>query len=50
AAAILAGVADERLLILTHPDMQLFIERKASDPDRWAKGMRRLWARAQDLF
>jgi NAD(P)-dependent dehydrogenase (short-subunit alcohol dehydrogenase family) len=50
AAAILAGVADERLLILTHPDMQTFIERKAGDPDRWAKGMRRLWARAQELL
>jgi NAD(P)-dependent dehydrogenase (short-subunit alcohol dehydrogenase family) len=49
AAAILAGVADERLLILTHPDMQTFIERKAGDPDRWAKGMRRLWARGQNL-
>lgn len=50
AAAILAGVADERLIILTHPAMQEYIERKASDPDRWLKGMRRLWARAQELL
>jgi NAD(P)-dependent dehydrogenase (short-subunit alcohol dehydrogenase family) len=50
AAAILDGVAAERLLILTHPSMQEYIERKAKDPDRWLKGMRRLWARAQELL
>jgi len=50
AARILAGVADERFLILTHPDLGELVIRKAQDPDRWIRGMRRLWGRAQELF
>ena len=50
AARILAGVADERFLILTHPDLGELVVRKAQDPDRWIRGMRRLWGRAQELF
>jgi hypothetical protein len=30
--------------------MQTFIERKATDPQRWIKGMARLWGRSQELF
>jgi NAD(P)-dependent dehydrogenase (short-subunit alcohol dehydrogenase family) len=50
AARILAGVADDRFLIFTHPDLQRFVVRKSEDPDRWIVGMRRLWARAQELL
>ena len=31
------------------PEVQTYVERKASDPDRWLRGMRRLRARSQDI-
>jgi NAD(P)-dependent dehydrogenase (short-subunit alcohol dehydrogenase family) len=37
-----AGLADERFLILPHPEVAEFFQRKASDYDRWLRGMRRL--------
>ena len=42
ADAVIAGLADERFLILPHPDVAEFVRRKASDYDRWLRGMRRL--------
>lgn len=50
ARRILTGVEEERMLIYTHPDMHELVVRKAQDPDRWIRGMRRLWARAQELL
>ena len=50
AARILDGVEQDRFLILTHPEMQTYIERKAADPDRWIRGMARLWGRAKELL
>ncbi len=50
AAAILTGTKEDRFLILTHPEMQEFMVHKAQDPERWIRGMRRLWARTQELF
>ena len=50
AARILAGVAEDRFLIYTHPELQLYVERKAGDTDRWIRGMRRQWGRAQELL
>ncbi len=50
AARILAAVAEDQFLILTHPDMQQLTIRKAEDPERWVRGMQRLRARAQDLL
>jgi NAD(P)-dependent dehydrogenase (short-subunit alcohol dehydrogenase family) len=47
AARIVAGTIEERFLILTHPEMHELIARKAEDPDRWVRGMRRLRARSQ---
>jgi hypothetical protein len=32
----------ERFLILSHPQVQEYMERKASSRDRWLAGMRRL--------
>ncbi len=39
------AIADERFLILPHPEVLTFFQRKASDYDRWLAGMRRLQAR-----
>jgi NAD(P)-dependent dehydrogenase (short-subunit alcohol dehydrogenase family) len=50
ASRILAAVADDRFLILTHPDMHRLVVRKAEEPDRWINGMQRLWARSQELL
>jgi NAD(P)-dependent dehydrogenase (short-subunit alcohol dehydrogenase family) len=44
ADAVVAGLAEERFLILPHPQVGTFWAQKASDPDRWLAGMRRLVA------
>jgi len=44
ANATLAGIRDERFLILPHPEVLTFFRRKADDYDRWLNGMRRLQA------
>lgn len=45
AGVVLDALADERFLILPHPQVQDFVQRKAADPDRWLAGMRRFQAR-----
>jgi hypothetical protein len=42
AEAIIAGVREERFLILPHPAVAEYVARKAADPERWLRGMRRL--------
>jgi NAD(P)-dependent dehydrogenase (short-subunit alcohol dehydrogenase family) len=42
ADAVVAGLAEERFLILPHSQVGTFWAQKASDPDRWLAGMRRL--------
>lgn len=49
AQEVLKGLAEERFLILPHPDVAEYFRRKASDYDRWLGGMRRLQATAQPL-
>jgi NAD(P)-dependent dehydrogenase (short-subunit alcohol dehydrogenase family) len=44
AEAVVAGVREERFLILPHPDVGTFEQRRAADRDRWLAGMRRLSA------
>ncbi|WP_375476209.1 SDR family oxidoreductase [uncultured Jatrophihabitans sp.] len=39
---VVAGLADGRFLILPHPQVGTFWAQKASDPDRWLAGVRRL--------
>lgn len=39
---VVAGLADERFLILPHAEVAEYVRRKAADPDRWIRGMRRL--------
>jgi NAD(P)-dependent dehydrogenase (short-subunit alcohol dehydrogenase family) len=42
ADAVVEGMADERFLILPHPEVAEYIRRKADDPGRWLAGVRRL--------
>ncbi|MFK3985655.1 SDR family oxidoreductase [Micromonospora sp. NPDC050397] len=41
AQAVVDGLADERFLILPHPEVAGYVRRKAADPDGWLAGMRR---------
>lgn len=42
AAAALAGIAENRFLILPHAEVASHMQRKAADPERWIGGMARL--------
>ena len=39
---VVRGLESGRFLILPHPDVAEFARRRAGDPDRWLRGMRRL--------
>jgi NAD(P)-dependent dehydrogenase (short-subunit alcohol dehydrogenase family) len=41
AAMCLEAIRDERFLVLPHPEVATYVERKATDRDRWLAGMRR---------
>jgi len=41
---VVRGIADERFLILPHAEVAEFVRRKATDHERWLRGMRRLAA------
>ena len=45
ADAVMEGLADERFLILPHPEVRTYMERKVADYDRWLRGMCRLQKR-----
>jgi NAD(P)-dependent dehydrogenase (short-subunit alcohol dehydrogenase family) len=45
AEVVVEGLAEERFLILPHPEVAEYFRRKANDYDRWLRGMRRLQAR-----
>jgi NAD(P)-dependent dehydrogenase (short-subunit alcohol dehydrogenase family) len=49
AEAVIQGLAEERFLILPHPVVSGYFMRKASDYDRWIRGMRRLHEKIQAL-
>jgi NAD(P)-dependent dehydrogenase (short-subunit alcohol dehydrogenase family) len=44
AEVVLQGIRDEHFLILPHPEVAEYFNRKAADYDRWLRGMRRLRA------
>jgi NAD(P)-dependent dehydrogenase (short-subunit alcohol dehydrogenase family) len=44
AEIVLQGIREEKFLILPHPEVAQYFSRKATDYDRWLKGMRRLRA------
>lgn len=50
AERILDQLLDDRFLITTHTEMREYAIGKAQDPERWIRGMARLWARAQVLL
>lgn len=41
ADCILAGIENERFLVLPHPQVSNYFQRKAADHDRWINGMKR---------
>jgi NAD(P)-dependent dehydrogenase (short-subunit alcohol dehydrogenase family) len=47
AEAVVDAIKREQFLILPHPEVLTFFQRKALDYDRWIAGMRRLQASAQ---
>lgn len=46
AQVVVQAIRDERFHVLPHPEVAEYVKRKADDPDRWLKGMRRLRARS----
>lgn len=44
AGQVIEALGEERFLILTHPETQQMVERKASDVGRWIKGMQKFAA------
>jgi NAD(P)-dependent dehydrogenase (short-subunit alcohol dehydrogenase family) len=49
AEAVVAGLDDERFLILPHAEVGEYLRRKANDCDRWLRGMRRMQAKLLEL-
>jgi len=49
AECVLQAMREERFLVLPHPEVATFVQRKATDPDRWLRGMRRLRAKVMSL-
>lgn len=47
ADVVVEGLADERFLILPHPQVSKYFLNKATDYDRWLGGMRKLRSRVQ---
>ena len=45
ADCVVEGLGEERFLILPHPRVAAYLQRKVGDYDRWLRGMRRLQAR-----
>ena len=48
ADACLDAVREERFLVLPHPEVAIYFQRKANDYDRWLRGMRRFWNMIQN--
>jgi NAD(P)-dependent dehydrogenase (short-subunit alcohol dehydrogenase family) len=48
ADCILAAIEKERFLVLPHPQVSTYFQRKAEDHDRWIEGMRRFRRRVEE--
>jgi hypothetical protein len=46
---VCTAIEDRRFLVLPHPEVGTFWARKAADPQRWLRSMRRLVARQIDV-
>ena len=42
ADVVVKGLEEERFLILPHPEVAEYARRRATDHERWLRGMRRL--------
>jgi NAD(P)-dependent dehydrogenase (short-subunit alcohol dehydrogenase family) len=49
AEVVLQAITDETFLILPHPEVLTYLQRKTADVDRWLAGMRKLQARMTGL-
>ena len=49
AESVIQALSEERFLILPHPEVAQYIQRKASDYERWLRSMRRLQAETSIL-
>jgi NAD(P)-dependent dehydrogenase (short-subunit alcohol dehydrogenase family) len=47
AEAAVRAITEERFLVLPHPAVAEYVRHRAEDPERWLRGMRRLWARVR---
>jgi NAD(P)-dependent dehydrogenase (short-subunit alcohol dehydrogenase family) len=50
ANTVVETLAQERFLVLPHPEVLTYMRRKTDDYDRWLGGMRRLQARFEDTY
>ena len=46
---VIAAMREERFLVLPHPEVHEYMQRKASNVDRWLAGMRKLRAKAEAI-
>jgi short-subunit dehydrogenase len=49
AEALLEGMAAGRFLILPHPEVAGYYQGRATDPDRWLRGMNRMQQRIEEV-
>jgi NAD(P)-dependent dehydrogenase (short-subunit alcohol dehydrogenase family) len=49
AGAVVQGIAEEKFLILPHPEVAKYFQNKANDYERWLRGLRKLQATTQIL-
>jgi NAD(P)-dependent dehydrogenase (short-subunit alcohol dehydrogenase family) len=47
AAVLVEGIREDRFLILSHPEVRTYQQRKAADPERWLGGMQRFQAQIE---
>lgn len=50
ADTVIETLAEERFLVLPHPEVLTYMRRKTDDYDRWLGGMRRLQERFEDAY
>jgi NAD(P)-dependent dehydrogenase (short-subunit alcohol dehydrogenase family) len=48
AAVLVEGIREDRFLILSHPEVQTYQQRKVDDPARWLGGMQRFQAQIEE--
>jgi hypothetical protein len=48
ADAVVTGLREERFYILPHPEVAAYVAARGTDPERWLRGMRRLWTRVNE--